>query len=227
MCSASRRHTSHSQPLPKCALAASLNSRVKPSKRAEAAANVLGHRALGAAAAARAHRAPVEIVVPHLRRPAVDGVLCRIARRDADELVQRQLGEFGFADQQPQSIEAHALVSQEVKDQRIARHHRLEVREVIGNRRGLDVHAESFLQLRIVAGTDPHARSVVPRGQHFFTSSFTSLTGAPLHSGAGRDTSLRLKARWLRTVLRANRARGPRAGHRGPRDRWTAAPSPR
>ena len=116
---------------------------------AEAPTYLIGNGAVSAAAAAGAHRAPIKIVIPHLRGPAKHRVLGGIVRGAADELLQWQIRKGGVADQQPQPVVAHALMAQKMKNERIPRHGRLEIRKIVGHCGRLDVHAASFQQIRI------------------------------------------------------------------------------
>jgi hypothetical protein len=102
-------------------------------ERAKAAADALGNLAAGVAPAARAHRLPVNRVVPHLGSTAVDFALRRVALGRAHQVLQRQLLEPGTADHRLHAIKADPLLVEKVEQQGVARHHRLEIRKIVRN----------------------------------------------------------------------------------------------
>jgi hypothetical protein len=65
----------------------------------------------------------------------MQGAPGRVALGDPHQLLERQGLQLRATDQGLHAVKAHALVVQEVKQQRVARQHRLEIREVVGNLR--------------------------------------------------------------------------------------------
>jgi hypothetical protein len=78
-------------------------------------------------------------------------MLRRVPLGHPDQLDETQRLELRATHHGEHAIEAHALMTQEVKHHRVARYRRLEIGEVVGYRGRLDVHAASFLQLKLEA----------------------------------------------------------------------------
>jgi hypothetical protein len=97
------------------------------------------------------HRVPVQVVIVNFRGVAIQPVLCRVALGHADQLDEIERLELRATHHGHHPVEAHALMAQKVEHQSVARDPRLEVDEVVRHCGRIDVHAASFLLMKLEA----------------------------------------------------------------------------